>query len=81
MNLGGVSRSASPSSSRRAAFAAAFVQLSLACRENPASAYDLICKGHLETFLAGQGRTDLAAVAHAAASNSPTQTHVVLMNS
>ena len=44
-----------------------FVQLSLACRENPASAYDLICKGHLETFVAGQGRTDLAAVAHAAA--------------
>ena len=44
-----------------------FVQLSLTCQENPAAAMELLTKGHLETFLAGQGRTDLADAAHAAA--------------
>jgi hypothetical protein len=44
-----------------------FVQLSLACSEEAESALELLRKGHMETFLAGQGRTDLAAAAHAAA--------------
>ena len=44
-----------------------FVQLSLTCQENPAAAMELLTKGHLESFLAAQGRTDLADAAHAAA--------------
>jgi hypothetical protein len=44
-----------------------FIELSLACNEEAPAALDLLSKGHLETFLAGQGRTDLANAAHAAA--------------
>jgi hypothetical protein len=44
-----------------------FLQLSLACQENPAVAQDVLHQGHLETFLAGQGRADLAAAARVAA--------------
>jgi hypothetical protein len=44
-----------------------FQQLAEACHREPAAALDLLHKGHLETFLAGQGRTDLARAAHAAA--------------
>jgi hypothetical protein len=44
-----------------------FAQLALACHQDPASALDLLRKGHLETFLGGQGRMDLAHAARAAA--------------
>ena len=43
-----------------------FNQLALACREDPAAALTVLAKGHLETFLGAQGRTDLAEAAHAA---------------
>ncbi len=42
-------------------------QLVLACHQAPAVALDLLRRGHLESFFAGQGRTDLARVARAAA--------------
>src|SRR5580704_13817584 len=44
-----------------------FNQLALACQADPATAQDLLRKGYLESFLAAQGRSDLAAAAHAAA--------------
>jgi hypothetical protein len=43
-----------------------FNQLALACREEPAAALTVLAKGHLETFLGAQGRTDLAEAAHTA---------------
>ncbi len=45
-----------------------FNQLALACREEPAAALTVLTKGHLETFLGAQGRTDLAEAAHVARS-------------
>jgi hypothetical protein len=44
-----------------------FQQLAEACQREPAAALDMLRKGHLETFLAGQGRIDLASAAHNAA--------------
>jgi hypothetical protein len=44
-----------------------FNQLALACQADPATALNLLRKGHLESFLAAQGRSDLAEAAHAAA--------------
>jgi hypothetical protein len=41
-------------------------QLAEACHKAPAVAWEMLCEGHLETFLAGQGRTDLARAARAA---------------
>jgi hypothetical protein len=43
-----------------------FNQMAVAFREEPATALTLLHKGHLETFLGGQGRTDLAHAAHLA---------------
>jgi hypothetical protein len=43
-----------------------FNELALACREEPEDAVGLLQKGYLESFLAAQGRTDLAAAANAA---------------
>ena len=43
-----------------------FNQLAVACRENPSVALTVLAKGHLETFLGAQGRTDLAEAAHTA---------------
>ncbi len=42
-------------------------QLAEACHKAPTVALDMLCDGHLEAFLAGQGRTDLARAARAAA--------------
>jgi hypothetical protein len=44
-----------------------FNQLALACREDSAGALTVLKKGHLESFLGAQGRTDLADAAGAAA--------------
>jgi hypothetical protein len=44
-----------------------FNQLSRACHENPAGALDVLRRGYLESFLAGQGRADLSHAAHLAA--------------
>jgi hypothetical protein len=44
-----------------------FQQLAEACHQAPTDALDLLREGHLESFLAGQGRTDLARAAKAAA--------------
>jgi hypothetical protein len=44
-----------------------FNELALACRQEPASALNVLRAGHLETFLAGQGRSDLARAARHAA--------------
>lgn len=47
-----------------------FVQLGAACQEEPAGVQELLHSGHMETFLAGQGRLDLAKAAHAAGANT-----------
>ena len=44
-----------------------FFELAVACYEDPAAAFDLLRQGHLEAFLAGQGRSDLAQAARTAA--------------
>jgi hypothetical protein len=44
-----------------------FLQLALACQEESAAALDILRRGHLEAFLAGQGRADLAGAARGAA--------------
>jgi hypothetical protein len=44
-----------------------FQQLALACYQEQPALLELLSKGHLEAFLAGQGRADLASAAHAAA--------------
>jgi hypothetical protein len=44
-----------------------FLQLADACQQERAAVLDLLSKGHLETFLAGQGRADLAGAALVAA--------------
>jgi hypothetical protein len=44
-----------------------FEQLAEACRQDPAAVFPLLQEGYLETFLAGQGRSDLAGAARAAA--------------
>ncbi|HEX5270955.1 MAG TPA: zinc ribbon domain-containing protein [Gemmataceae bacterium] len=43
-----------------------FNQLALACQEDRTAALTVLTKGHLETFLAAQGRADLAEAARAA---------------
>ena len=44
-----------------------FNELAQTCQQNPASALVALRKGYLEAFFAGQGRSDLAGAAHAAA--------------
>ncbi len=44
-----------------------FNELALACHQDPADALDLIRRGYLEHFLAGQGRSDLGEAARVAA--------------
>ncbi len=44
-----------------------FNELALACQADPPTALDLLRKGYLESFLAGQGRADLAGAALTAA--------------
>ena len=44
-----------------------FFELAVACNEDAAAAIEVLRKGHLEAFLAGQGRSDLANAARAAA--------------
>jgi hypothetical protein len=44
-----------------------FNELALACHAAPKAALDLLRAGHLESFLAAQGRADLARAAHVAA--------------
>ncbi len=44
-----------------------FNELALACHAAPKAAFELLRAGHLESFLAGQGRADLARAAHVAA--------------
>jgi len=44
-----------------------FNELALACHSEPKTALELLRAGHLEAFLAGQGRGDLAGAARAAA--------------
>jgi hypothetical protein len=43
-----------------------FNELALACHGEPSVALEMLRKGHLESFLAGQGRVDLAEAAHTA---------------
>jgi hypothetical protein len=45
-------------------------ELALACYQDPAGAITLLQKGYLELFLAGQGRSDLAGAARAAAART-----------
>ncbi len=45
-------------------------ELAIACAQDPAGAITLLQKGYLELFLAGQGRTDLADIARAAAART-----------
>ncbi len=44
-----------------------FKELAVALHDDPENAHRLFHRGHLETFLGAQGRTDLADAAHAAA--------------
>jgi hypothetical protein len=44
-----------------------FLQLAESCQQERTAVLDLLAKGHLEAFLAGQGRADLAGAAHLAA--------------
>ena len=50
-----------------------FQQLAEACHQDTALAADLLHQGHLETFLASQGRMDLAGVARASAKAADRQ--------
>ena len=50
-----------------------FQQLAEACQHDTALAGDLLQQGHLETFLASQGRMDLAGVARASAKAADRQ--------
>jgi hypothetical protein len=50
-----------------------FHQLAQACVHERAAAFDLLAKGHLETFLASQGRADLAGAAHVAARGNDSE--------
>ncbi len=50
-----------------------YLQMAEACQQEQEAAIELLHKGHLETFLASQGRTDLAGAAHAAARAADAQ--------
>ena len=50
-----------------------FQQLAEALHSQPAMAIELLCQGHLEGFLGGQGRADLAGVARASAKAADRQ--------